>query len=301
MTLASATTTQIKTICLPLGPYRNLTTMTAGLLSLHPRCQVLNHAGQKLLGDPATNFLNGPTNEKVHAFLAAALDLARGGQRGQEGGSITKSHAFDPQHPMGRLYRERFGDSLDKPGAEALFWKESLHASNFLRGNSIDVPGLLAAEARLQFLVPIRNPLDCAYSNIATSHTRFFADLAPEAGILQVTEAVLDLLLWSTQQALQCPERFLLLFEHQMGRSTLSQLAEFLGLEPEEQWLDDATEACQLKPGYCHEPALVDAYVEMVKRKFADFPPLQAGLLHFANRSPMPGPEPQSGARLRSC
>ncbi|MHB8529324.1 MAG: hypothetical protein ACYC8V_07420, partial [Caulobacteraceae bacterium] len=31
-----------------LGPYRNLTTLTASVLALHPQCQVLNHASDRI-------------------------------------------------------------------------------------------------------------------------------------------------------------------------------------------------------------------------------------------------------------
>ena len=51
---------QLRSVCLALGPYRNLTTLTAGILSLHPQCQVLNHAGVRLLPDPERNFLADP-------------------------------------------------------------------------------------------------------------------------------------------------------------------------------------------------------------------------------------------------
>jgi hypothetical protein len=49
-------TEQVKTVCLALGPYRNLTT---SLLFLHPTCQVLNHGGQRILGDRRLDWLVG--------------------------------------------------------------------------------------------------------------------------------------------------------------------------------------------------------------------------------------------------
>ncbi|MDA1267369.1 MAG: hypothetical protein O2816_19990 [Planctomycetota bacterium] len=105
---------QIQSVCLALGPYRNLTTLTAGLLALHPACQVLNHAGVQLLPDPERNFLADYSPGRMRAFLRSALDLSAGGERGQQGGAITKSHAFDPQHPLGRLYQARYGEATLK-------------------------------------------------------------------------------------------------------------------------------------------------------------------------------------------
>ena len=43
-----------------LGPYRNLTTLTASVLALHPQCQVLNHAGGRLLRRGALDFISSP-------------------------------------------------------------------------------------------------------------------------------------------------------------------------------------------------------------------------------------------------
>ena len=44
-----SSTLRLRTVGLILGPYRNLTTLTASVLSLHPECQALNHAGPRLL------------------------------------------------------------------------------------------------------------------------------------------------------------------------------------------------------------------------------------------------------------
>ena len=42
-------------VCL-LGPYRNLSTLTASIAALHPNCQVLNHAGEKILNNDSLDF-----------------------------------------------------------------------------------------------------------------------------------------------------------------------------------------------------------------------------------------------------
>ena len=47
----------IESVCLTLGPYRNLTTLTASVLYLHPNCQVLNHAGNRIYGKRKIDFL----------------------------------------------------------------------------------------------------------------------------------------------------------------------------------------------------------------------------------------------------
>ena len=56
----------IKTACVFLGPYRNLTTLTASVLALHPRCQMLNHAGGRIFSESELNFIENHSLEKVY-------------------------------------------------------------------------------------------------------------------------------------------------------------------------------------------------------------------------------------------
>ncbi len=273
---------RIRKVCLALGPYRNLTTLTAGILALHPECQVLNHAGVRLLPDPACNFLAEPGGERMQAFLRRALELSAGGERGQMGGSITKSHAFDPPHPLGRLYRERYGSSTLKAAPTCLFWKESLHATNFLRREGIDLGRLFEREPRLCFLMPIRNPLDCALSNIRTEHTRYFEDLPPGAGLLQVLDRILDQLHWAAELRRAYPDRVFLYSQLEFTPRVLTQLACFLDLEPEPRWIEDALAAFDLRPGYAHAAEDLAAYGQLVRERFADHPELRATLEAFA-------------------
>lgn len=46
----------IKKLIVPLGPYRNLTTFTAAIFTLHPQCLALNHAGKRLLNNKTDFF-----------------------------------------------------------------------------------------------------------------------------------------------------------------------------------------------------------------------------------------------------
>jgi len=268
-------------VCLALGPYRNLTTLTAGILSLHPSCQVLNHAGVRLLPDPELNFLANYSHERFEAFTRQALVLSAGGERGQRGGAITKSHAFDPEHPLGRLYRARYGSRELKERPSCLFWKESLHVTNFLRGHRVDVAALLEANEALSFLLPIRNPLDCALSNVRTQHTRYFAGLPAHAELPEVLTAVLDHLRWAADLRAAHPGRVFLFSELEFGRGTLLELASFLALEPEQRWIEDALAAYELKPGYEHPVEHRALFEALVSRGFGPHPELAEQLLRF--------------------
>src|SRR5882672_10493469 len=122
MTASDSIADRIRTVCLFLGPYRNLTPLTASLLSLHPHCQVLNHAGARVFAAPDVNFLLDPSVATLRRFCDFALSASQGGQRGNYGGSITLSHAFDSD-VVRDAYRNRYGELLIKPSVDCLVWK----------------------------------------------------------------------------------------------------------------------------------------------------------------------------------
>lgn len=66
------------------------------------------------------------------------------------------------------------GGQLIKRKIECLFWKESLTTSNYIKSNKIDLGELFRKLKRLKFLMHIRNPLDCAVSNLKTGHVNRF-------------------------------------------------------------------------------------------------------------------------------
>jgi len=151
----------IDSVCLALGPYRNLTTLTASMLFLHPKCQVLNHAAERIYGNNKIDFLRDYSRSKLDRFIRFAVTISGKGRRGNSGGSITFSHAFDSRYEMGEIYRKT-GMGKVKKEIRCLFWKESLRTSNLIREKQVDLPGIFSRDERLRFLMPIRNPLDCA-------------------------------------------------------------------------------------------------------------------------------------------
>jgi len=46
-------------LCLALGPYRKLPTWTAVIMFLHQNCQVLNHAGNQIIGSKKADSMIG--------------------------------------------------------------------------------------------------------------------------------------------------------------------------------------------------------------------------------------------------
>jgi hypothetical protein len=260
---------RIHTVCVFLGPYRNLTTLTASILSLHPHCQVLNHAGARVFGAPEVNFLLDSSTATFARFCEFALSASQGGRRGGYGGSITFSHAFDSD-VIRDAYRRRYGELLAKPSVESIVWKESLRVSALLREQHVDIAALLAANGKLRFLMPIRNPLDCATSNIRSGHARLWRGAASrDTG--EVLDRVLGELAWFRDLARSHgTDRFLSFFEFEFDEALLGRLAEFLQLCPDARWTEDALACFRLKRGYEHDPALLERYERRVRQLFAD-------------------------------
>lgn len=270
----------VETVCLALGPYRNLTTLTASVLFLHPNCQVLNHGGNRIFGNTKIDFLSSYAKEKLDDFIAFAITISSKGQRGGAGGSIVYSHAFDDKHKLKNIY-EKSSVSQGKQVIKSLFWKESLHTSNLLQNKNVDVDALLAQESRLRFLMPIRNPLDCAVSNQKTGHVGIFRGLQKDAGLPQVLDAVLDEIYWFAELKQRNPERFFNYFEHAVTVDMLKDMAAFLRLEPQQEWLDNAAAAMEIDSNYQHSSELVALYTRYVKQRQQAFPELSAQLMKF--------------------
>jgi hypothetical protein len=269
-----------KSVCLTLGPYRNLTTLTAAILFLHPNCQVLNHAGDRVFRNKRLNFLSDYSQEKLDHFIQYAIRISTKGARGAYGGSIIFSHAFDSRYGMRKAFL-RSGGAILKSEINCLFWKESLKTSNLIRKSNVDLASIFEKDERVRFIMPIRNPLSCAISNIKTGLVSIFDGLGAQPGEFEVVQAVLNEILWFAELERAYPDHFFSYFEHEISREMLVRLATFLQLEPNERWLDNALSVMKVNDGYNHDSQLIDFYRQYVKERFVDFPSLSTGLLDF--------------------
>jgi len=270
----------VESVCLTLGPYRNLTTLTASALFLHPNCQVLNHAGSRIYSNKQINFLLDYNKTKLDRFIQFAIKISSKGQKGAMGGSITHSHAFDSKYGMKDVYTKK-GLELTKDQIKCLFWKESHLTSNLIRQKNIELGDIFEKESRLRFLLPIRNPLDCALSNLTTGHVKNFMELDKGATIVEVVQAVLDEIFWFAELKERFPDRFFYYFEHEISKEMLVGLAEFLQLEADESWITNALCVMKSNSHYEHDSELVCFYRDYVSDKGSRFPSLSKGLLHF--------------------
>lgn len=274
---ATVRTNSLQIVCLTLGPYRNLTTLTASVLFLHPRCQVLNHAAGRIFGDERIDFLAGYSEERFQTFLRYALHACTKGRRGSHGGSIKHSHAVVERSDMS----EAIAGMAPKEQVTCLLWKESLRTSNHLRRCGVDLADVLAKNAALRFLMPVRNPLDCAVSNIRKGHVRHFEGLDAGADTETTLAAILDEFVWFRHLQERHRERFFHYFAHNEPRQVLTGLAAFLQLEAEQDWLEAGTEAFQVASEYDHATDLVSLYRELVGAKFGHDPEFAQNLLVF--------------------
>lgn len=277
----SVETEAIGAVCLALGPYRNLTTLTASLLFLHPDCHVLNHAGRRIFGDRRLDFIGSYSAERFGRFVQYALHISRNGRRGNYGGSITRAHAFADNQKMRELLPGR-GMNPAKECGKALFWKESLRTSNSMRNMDTDLKTIFKDNHKLRFLMPVRNPMDCAASNFKTGHARIFPDPNAGASVENTLKSVLDEIIRFKDLEVRYPDRFFHYFEYDDRKKTLERMASFLGLQATEDWIADSLQVFEINAGYEHSAGLVSLYREYVERECSRHPDFAERLLRFS-------------------
>ena len=269
-----------KRVCLMLGPYRNLTTLTASTLFLHPNCQVLNHARERIFRIPQIDFLASYTKDTFDRFIKYAIFISGKGSRGKYGGSITYSHAFDPQYEMSSVF-DSTGSKLIKQAINCLLWKESLEASNLIRKLNVNLDVLLTSEPRLVFLLPIRHPLDCALSNLRSGHALRFEGIDHPISFELCLQAILQEIHWFLSLQSQHKDRFFHFYAHSIDSELFVSLARFLSLAPCENWISKASSVMVVKAKYQHAESNIRLYKAAVNSVFSDMPQVAEHLLQF--------------------
>jgi len=260
-----------------LGPYRNLSTLTSAVLSLHPDIQVLNHAGERLWTDPSLDLLAHPDVATFERFMAAGWALSEGGEGGVMGGSILYSHAFATP-AMKELYRARYGEAMLKPDAQWLVWKESMRVQRRL----MDSPGLFeqlcSSIPNLRFILPLRKALHCAISNQSTGHSPTLG-LDYNASISTVLDAVLDAFAWALDVRDKFADRVFAFTQDEPPDQLLPSLAVFLGVAPDVRWIEDGAKAFAVRDRYTIPPQMADYARQRVTAKLARWPEIAAAVI----------------------
>ncbi len=266
---------RVESAVMALGPNRNMTTLTASLIALHPNCQVLNNAGYRQM-DHAEALLADPTREEYERFVRTAIMKSQGGRRGHYGGTITVSHAFD--RPAVRdAYRSRFGSSVLKDDIRCLYWKSAVQLTALVREKGIDLSEVVARNGNIRFLMPIRNPVDCAKSNFRLGHYRHFPEVDGKP-IEEVVDFFVRLVAWFLDHRAKHPDNFFCYFQSEFGRQTLVDLAGFLRVPADEQWIASCLESRLKGKPYDYEPGLLDAYHASLDTHLGSHPEAKAVL-----------------------
>ena len=273
--IASAFTSSVdlsglQSVCVFLGPYRNLTTLTSSLLALHPNCQVLNHAGKRVFENEKLNFLQDHTIQKFDAFCQFAISASKKGKRGGFGGSIILSHAFDSPE-LKEAYKKRFGTHLVKQNIHCLAWKESQRVTNLLMADPKGFEKMLSENTKLRFLLPIRQPLDCAASNLKTNKVSLLqkGNMTDKISFLK---ALFEEYLWFLTWMKKYPDRFFYFTETTFNSVTISKLGNFLTLVPDPEWEKIVLPLFKVKKNYDHTTEEMKAAMELTDRCFSEFP-----------------------------
>jgi hypothetical protein len=268
---------RITNVVLPLGPYRNLTTMTAALFALHPEAVVLNHAAMRVFGTRFDPF-DDLSPARWRAFKAGATRLLRHGRKSSYGGSVLYSHAF--RGSLLALYRERFGDTLLKPGATTLFWKDSMRFQNRFKAGRPAMEDWLAANDQTVFIFPVRDPMDCARSNRATGHWHHLVPKG-EAQFGPILRRVLEALRWFRHWERRNPARFWSFTEAEIDASFPARFAAFCRLAADPGWLADAPRAIAVVERSEHKPENRELCARLVADLFGDDPDMRVRLAVF--------------------
>ncbi len=258
----------IATFGVMLGPYRNLTTLTAATLALHPSVQVMNHGLDRLTSRPECNFFQNPDDKVLENFLSEALHESEAGTRGDFGGSITLSHAYD-HSAMRNAHEARYGKQLVKTHPRCLLLKDSARFQNRIMRLQ-DLSAFLKQFERMQFMLPIRDPLDCAASNMKTGKLEFLG--APRHSSLdEALNAVLSYLGWALDLADSFPTRVLWFTERDSRPLMFNRWADFLRIESDQRWIRDAESVYRISPRV-HDSEIRKAADVRIRTKLAAWP-----------------------------
>jgi hypothetical protein len=258
---------QIQTLGIFLGPYRNLTSLIAAVLFLHPHSQVLNHAGPRLLDRREYDFLRQHNADRFSQFMHEALRISEGGARGTYGGSILLAHSFADHPRMQSIYRKRYAWATRKYQIDSLIWKESQMVTQILRANENRIHELVRQNRKLRFILPIRNPIDCANSLQRLKMSRIYGEQT-SGSLESIIDLILDDFKWFLELENRYPEQFFHFFQNSFDAEMLEQLETFLKLPHDEQWVQDALSIYRLRKPYQHEEQIVAHYENRIEALF---------------------------------
>lgn len=240
---------ELGTVAILLGANRSLTTIASAIMAFHPDVTVLNHAFIRIFQDSANDFLIDPREPVLDHFVAAAQEMALGGERGAIGGHILHSHAFGDE-VLRQAYLDRFGWDA-KPQSTCLLWKDATRVTNYVAEQKIDLAAVGAALPALRFVMMVRNPVDICISSIRKGYSARLVGEAHKDDFNAVFNHMIGVFAGFSPLASARPDQFRYLYQDEMtDREALIGLCHFLGISVDEQWLDDVGRLIQLRSSY---------------------------------------------------
>mgnify|MGYP006435516303 CR=1 FL=1 len=268
---------EIDTVVVLVGPYRNLTTLIASAMALHPNCRVLNHAGSRILGKEKIDFLKENSARTFQNFKRFALYASLGGAKGNFGGSIFHSHAFD--NPM--IKQKAANQKLLKEGTiKSLLWKESLLVTNYLRDKNISTDSLIRKIPSIKFLMPIRNPLACAKSNWDKGkYEEYYKNCNTYEDVLK---SIVQDYRWYLNQKRLNPDHFLHFYEDSINEETLRKICDFIHIQYYEDWGVFILENMMPSKSYQFDQTKKNALMRILESNLKDYPDFKNRIIEIA-------------------
>jgi len=271
------------TLCLFLGPYRNLTSLTAVMLWLHPQCQVLNHGYRLVGGERMRWFLTAEDSERFNIFIRLLTELSTQVVDKEECSPHVLQVVQDNagvEDAFGRLHGVP-PVAMVKDPMKCLVWKESQLVMNELLAIDIQWDELFAQNSKLRFIMPFRNPMECAVSNHRQRKWIFFLGLNDNDPLLML-RAVLAEFAWFVGMEQRYPERFFHFYED-LTAETLTELQQFLGLDYHQEWVDTVLGLWKIRHPYLFSFEFVQYYLHMVRLHFGAWPEEEKRLVDYVD------------------
>lgn len=220
------------------GPYRNLTTLWSSILGLHPKLLVLNHI---------TPEVEAAVADIVEAKLAYSdLVSLLLNSIGREEKPLEKSHALRDSEELKQVYYKWREVQTD---VSHILWKDSGRLTKEFRSRPGQLKKFVEAYPNVQFLLPLRNPVDVVRSNMEKT-TYLQAYDVPISGYIDFIHWYLDVLQWFMRWVQRDKSRFQYLQTEpfQTDRGTWQRLMNWLGLPSHDTLLQDMQQSLQVRP-----------------------------------------------------
>ena len=240
------------TVGVLMGANRSLTTLLGAMMAFHPEATVLNHGIARIFADPSRNFLLDPRQPTLDAFVAEAHVMALGGQRGDYGGHILHSHAFDDEI-LRQAYLDHFGWEA-KPRSRCLIWKDATKFTKYVLAKKIDLDAVGRSLPALRFMMMVRNPVDITISSIKKGYSLALVGEEKKDSFTDVFVHMIRLFAGFSLAIQRNPEQCRFIFQDELlDPPHLVGLCDFLGLRADAEWLADVARLIALRPSYAIE------------------------------------------------